>query len=163
MIIDEVKRQEPTAAFSLVELNNLTFRGCQGCRECKQETATGCVVRDELTTVLDQLSGADVWLIGTPIYMGQMSGQCKLFLDRLYGFTGPNRTTRLPAGKRAIVCSTQGALDKSQHTGAVDLMQRMLSRRGFVAVESLVTSGVLQPDSPELQAEVKALVAHMLA
>lgn len=163
MFIDEIKRQVPDAVSSLVQLNSLAFRGCQGCRGCKQEAATGCTERDELTAVLDQLAAADIWLIGTPIYMGQMSGQCKLFLDRFYGFTGPNWTSRLPAGKRAVVCSTQGAIDKAQHTGAVDLMARLLSRRGFAAVESLITSGVLQPDSPELQAEVKAVVASMLA
>ena len=43
-----------------------------------------CCVHDDLSPVFQELKSADGIVIGTPIYMFAVSGQTKLFMDRLY-------------------------------------------------------------------------------
>lgn len=121
-------------------LNELAFKGCQGCLECKKETAKRCEQADELAPVLDYMKEADTWVIGTPIYMGHVSGQLKLFFDRVYGFTGPNRANRLPPGKKAVIAVTQGTQDPDTYKNVVELVSYMLSRRG-ISIRSVVAGG----------------------
>lgn len=121
------------------ELNDLCFRGCQGCMKCKQESACGCALADDLTPVLKAMMESDAWVMGTPIYMGHVSGQFKLCLDRMYGFTGPNRKIRLPAGKKAVVAITQGQQNVDEYKSVADLLTYMLSRRGLIT--QVVVSG----------------------
>ena len=121
-------------------LNDLSFKGCQGCMACKKETAKGCEQVDGLTPALQMMLDADAWVVGTPIYMGQVTGQLKLCLDRMYGFSGANRVIRIPPGKKAVIALTQGQPDPDAYKGVTDLLANTLSRRGF-AVETVVSSG----------------------
>jgi NAD(P)H-dependent FMN reductase len=73
---------------------------------------------------------SQAWIIGTPIYMGQASGQLKLLLDRMYGFTGPNKEKRIPPGKKAIVAVTQAASEES-HVEVPKQMKAFFTRRGL--------------------------------
>jgi multimeric flavodoxin WrbA len=84
---------------------------------------------------------ADAWVIGTPIYMGHVSGQLKLCLDRVYGFMGPNRANRLPPGKKAVIAITQGMQDPEAYKNVAELLFYTLSRRG-VSVRSIVAGGM---------------------
>jgi multimeric flavodoxin WrbA len=123
-----------------VRLNDLSFKGCQGCMKCKKETAKGCEQVDDLTPVLQMMGDSDAWIVGTPIYMGHMSGQLKLCIDRMYGFSGPNRTMRVPPGKKAVIAMTQGMQDANAYKSVSDMLAYMLSRRGFT-IETVVSGG----------------------
>lgn len=141
-------------------LNDLSFRGCQGCMRCKKETAGGCEQVDQLTPALQAMMECDVWVMGTPIYMGHVSGQFKSCLDRMYGFTGPNRKVRLPVGKRAVVAITQGQQNTDEYKGVADLLTYMLSRRGLTA-QIVVSGGSASalpglPFTAEVEAKAKA-------
>lgn len=69
-----------------VHLYDLNFRGCMSCFACKlKDSKTGgvCAVQDELLPVLERIMEADVLVIGTPIYFGNISGETQSFLERL--------------------------------------------------------------------------------
>lgn len=92
-------------------LNKLKFRGCQGCYKCKTDK-DHCAVDDELSPVLQAMAGADVWVVASPIYFGQISGQLKCCLDRWFSFLKPDYMTnpapcRLAPGKRSVWMLTQ--------------------------------------------------------
>lgn len=148
-------------------LNDLCFRGCQGCMKCKQEAAGGCEQVDELTPVLKAMMDSDAWVMGTPIYMGHVSGQFKLCLDRMYGFTGPDRKMRLPAGKKTVVVITQGMQDANEYKGVSDLLTYMLSRRGL-QTQTVVAGGSTPalpgtPFSEDVAAKAKAAGEWLVA
>jgi len=68
-----------------VHLEDLTFRECQNCGGCND---TGiCVLKDDMTAVYDGLRKADIWVLSSPIYFDGISGQLKLFFDRLICFS----------------------------------------------------------------------------
>ena len=51
---------------------------CDFCVRKKQ----GCVFKDDMKEVYDNLEWADALIIGTPVYQGTLSGQTKVLLDR---------------------------------------------------------------------------------
>jgi multimeric flavodoxin WrbA len=140
-LVAEGARAAGATVAPAVQINSLKSQGCQGCRKCKAADAAGCVLNDALTPVLAEMQEADAWVIGTPIYMGNVSGQTKLLTDRLYGFTGQDGMMRLPAGKRAVIVITQGVRDEGSYRPVADLLAQTLKRRGFVSVETVVGAG----------------------
>ena len=96
-------------------LNCLDFKGCQACTGCKTG-ADECVVKDDLADVLRAVRDADVLVMTSPIYFGQVTGQLKCFIDRTYSFMKPNymsdpKPSRLAPGKKAVFIITQGNPD----------------------------------------------------
>lgn len=94
-------------------LNDITFKGCQACGGCKGSSEV-CVLKDDLTPVLNDIHDADVVIMATPVYWGEVSSQMKGFIDRTYSFLTPGFMTeekkhRLPAGKKLVFIQTQGA------------------------------------------------------
>lgn len=94
-------------------LNRLDFRGCQACGACKDKSET-CILKDDLTPVLDAVKKADVIIMATPVYWGDISAQLKTFLDRTYSYLMPDFKEkevkhRLPGGKKLVFIQSQGA------------------------------------------------------
>lgn len=69
-----------------IDLYDLNFTGCRGCMLCKRKGAERCRCywRDDLTSVISKVYGADTLLIGTPIYFGRPSSCFFAFLERLH-------------------------------------------------------------------------------
>lgn len=64
-----------------ITLKNREIRFCKGCLACQQ---TGhCVIRDDVSEIMEQVIGSDVVVWATPIYYYEMSGQMKVLIDRL--------------------------------------------------------------------------------
>jgi multimeric flavodoxin WrbA len=132
LVIEAAKTHVSDVDAMWCNLNDMTYSGCQSCLACKEPTAKSCVRKDALAFVLDVMLASQAWVIGTPLYMGNVSGQLKLLLDRMYGFMGPNRENRLPSGKKVVVAITQGA-DEECHKELPDQIAALLERRGLEA------------------------------
>lgn len=140
LVLDGARTVGAEVSIETYHLNDLDFRGCQGCMECKAPEAAGCVLRDDLTPLLGALVAADALVMATPIYMGQVSGQMKLFWDRTYGYMLRGGGNRLPGGKRAVAAVTQGMRDTRHYQAVVDQVVRSFTRRGM-EVRAVVVGG----------------------
>jgi len=69
-------------------LNDLNIKGCQACLYCKTHDHR-CQLQDDMTPVYDDLRAAGAVVIGSPIYMGDVTAQTMLFINRLYAFLNP--------------------------------------------------------------------------
>nr|WP_278547766.1 flavodoxin family protein [Catenibacterium mitsuokai] len=64
-----------------ITLKNKDIHFCIGCLACQK---TGhCVIKDDVTGIMDSVLNADVVVWATPIYYYEMSGQMKTLIDRL--------------------------------------------------------------------------------
>ncbi|MFH0839624.1 MAG: flavodoxin family protein [Candidatus Omnitrophota bacterium] len=61
-------------------LNELKFIPCQEC-EIPNDDGT-CNFRDDMDAVYQKVKGADVIILGSPIFFGSISGQAKAMIDR---------------------------------------------------------------------------------
>jgi len=70
----------------IIELAGMDLRGCCACGQCKD--ALACSIRDDFSERVSTLKSSDVKaiIIGTPVYLGTMTSQCKAFLDRTVMF-----------------------------------------------------------------------------
>ena len=98
-------------------LNQLRYRGCQACMACKTTSET-CVIGDDLEGVLADVHRADVLILASPIYFGDVTAQMKGFIDRTYAFLTPDFHTaenkcRLAHGKKIVWVLAQGNADES--------------------------------------------------
>jgi multimeric flavodoxin WrbA len=98
-------------------LNTLTYRGCQACMACKK-TSEVCILKDDLSEVLEAVREAEVIVLASPVYYADVSGQMKLFIDRTYCYLTPDFHTnpqgsRLSPGKTMVFIQTQGLADAS--------------------------------------------------
>jgi len=71
-----------------------------------------CVLKDDLTEVLESLRQADVLVMATPVYFSDVSSQMKGFIDRMYSFLTPDYRTsseksRLAPGKKLVFIQVQ--------------------------------------------------------
>lgn len=106
-----------------VKLNALNFSGCQACFACKGKSEI-CVVQDDLTPILAQLAEADLVVMACPIYIGELTGQMKCFIDRTFSFLMPDyianpNPSRLSPGKKMLFILTQGVPDTAMYEGPV--------------------------------------------
>lgn len=95
-------------------LNKMNYRGCTVCDACKRDKDE-CVLRDDLTPLLEAMKETDVVVLATPLYNFDTSALVKTMLERWYSYllpmyyTGKNRQTRLPEGKQVVLIVSQGA------------------------------------------------------
>ncbi len=70
----------------LVHLYGLSYKGCISCFACKEvggKSYGRCAAKDELSPLLEEISRADVLIIGSPIYFRTETGETRSFLERL--------------------------------------------------------------------------------
>jgi len=104
------------AEVATYHLNKLVYRGCQSCMACKTKL-DHCVLKDDLADVLEEVREADIIVMASPIFFGDLTGQMKCFVDRTYAYLKPDFQTsndpcRLPRGKRAVIVLTQAASEE---------------------------------------------------
>ncbi|MCP4164175.1 MAG: flavodoxin family protein [Deltaproteobacteria bacterium] len=111
-------------------LNQMNFKGCQGCDICKQKSET-CIQKDDLSIVLSDILNADIAVFSSPVYYGDVTGQFKSFFDRTWSFVGADyRSSRVPSGKKAVLILTQADVE-SVHLDVVDRYTKFLTSYGF--------------------------------
>ena len=74
------------AETELFHLYDYNYKGCKSCFACKRKgnrTQGLCIIADELKPILEQVTEADVLVVGTSIYHGNASGGVYSFLERV--------------------------------------------------------------------------------
>lgn len=116
-------------------LNNLTYRGCQACMSCKTKLER-CVLKDDLTEVLDSIREADLLVMATPVYFSDVSSQMKGFIDRMYSYLVPDYRTnpqksRLSLGKKLVFIQVQARPDEHKFADVFPRYEEFFDWYGF--------------------------------
>ena len=136
-------------------LNEMNYKGCQACNYCKAHDK--CKLEDDLTEFLEELAAADAVVFGSPIYFAQFTGQMRLFLDRCYSLVNPDHTSRLPAGKKAVIVGAQGVPDPAFYKGVYEEFGGEISHfLGMDVKDILVAAGYQAPGEVKSDAEIMA-------
>jgi multimeric flavodoxin WrbA len=150
-------------------LNDLNPRGCQACWLCKTKTEV-CVLKDDLTQVLAAAAHADFIILTSPIFIGDVSAQLKIFIDRTFSWYKTDFKTnpepgRLPPGKKLLLITSQFNPDPAKYASCQDYYISYFRSQGFKA-DSLVAADIglldVTTEQPELLVEVTRKVAVLL-
>ena len=160
----EVAR-ERGADTEVYQLNQMNITGCQGCGQCKTGEEA-CVVVDDLTPVYDAIRGADILVLASPVYFGDLSGQLKCFWDRTFAFVNPDFTSRLAPGKKSVMMLAQGAPAEEMFNDIHPRYERWLKMFGFEDNHVIRSLGVQGPgevrDKPEILDQARNLARQLV-
>jgi multimeric flavodoxin WrbA len=124
-----------------IYLNEINMRGCQGCMSCKK-TADRCVLEDGMTPVYELIQESGLVLMGTPVYLWDVSGRFKLFADRCFAFWERSYRSRMKPGKTAVLVTVLGQNKIKKGSSISEKYAGIFRRIGFARVEPVVFPGV---------------------
>jgi multimeric flavodoxin WrbA len=143
------------AETELINLYDLNYKGCISCFSCKLKDGKSygrCAAKDDLTPVLEKIPLVDALILGTPIYLLDVTSGMRAFLERLL-FSNlvydENHSTLFPRKIHTGMIYTMGMPESSlQEAG---LMQRfnvyeMSMKHLFGESESLIVTDTYQFD-----------------
>ncbi|MBO5250718.1 MAG: flavodoxin family protein [Bacteroidaceae bacterium] len=131
-----------------VIVNRLLIRPCIGCMNCRSRNYCS-LPEDDAQRTLRKIEEADILIIGSPCYWGNMNGYLKVLFDRIvYGLIGENANgipTPKHKGKKAVIvttCSTAWPFNIlfNQSRGAVKALREILKWSGF-SIKGVIEKG----------------------
>ncbi len=87
-----------------IHLAEQNLQYCHGCRVCFDKGETYCPYWDDIAPVKAAMQAADVWILASPVYVDDVNGVMKTFLDRM---AHVNHRPEF-AGKFAYLLTTSG-------------------------------------------------------
>lgn len=97
---------------------------CRGCRKCFDKGENECPLKDDLLFIRDEIFNADALIVSSPVYVEDVNGIMKNWLDRMAFYC--HRSAFLK--KNAILVTTSGS-GSSDH--ALNTMKMALNTWGF--------------------------------
>ena len=84
--LDAARDESNDIRTDIIELAGLDIRGCLDCGYCRKQLK--CKQEDDFNSLIPALNDKELAgiIIGTPVYLGTMTSQCKAFLDRCVMF-----------------------------------------------------------------------------
>lgn len=148
-IVNEVLRgaREAGAETKIFNLNALNIKGCQACYKC-QIPEGRCVQKDDMSQLYDEIFNADAIVVGSPVYMLQVTGQMKIFVDRLFALMylkdgKPGNFRNKIKGKKTVAVYSQGQPDTGVFASSFDLHEGALGFLGFKVQKRIVAGGMI--------------------
>jgi multimeric flavodoxin WrbA len=154
-ILDIVARgaKDGGAEVKTYTLFKMKFMACQSCFACRLEKGE-CAINDEVTAALQKVKTADAVVIGSPIYMMQMTGPVKNLYDRFFPLMDTNGQPRY-GKKKLLTVYSQGMDDPHMFDSYFEYTSAMFPAFGFDLQENIVCTNSNDPESAERNAELK--------
>lgn len=151
--------EEAGAEVENVFLAKKKIEHCIGCFKCWADGSGGCVVKDDMSELLPKYLASDIAVFATPLYVDNVTGIMKDFMDRLIPLGDPHLEpdeageTRHRGGAKGspdiIVISNCAFPEQSQFQVLHHLFQRVArSYHSQVAAEIYRSEGSVLHDPP---------------
>jgi multimeric flavodoxin WrbA len=143
------------AETELIHLYDLKYKGCISCFACKKkggESYGKCVVKDVLKPIFEKVETADAVILGSPVYLGTVTGEMQSFMERLIfpylTYTDPPASLfpkKIPAGFICAMGVTEEAMNEFGYKQRFTMIERFL-KIIFGSGETLLSFDTLQFD-----------------
>ncbi|MFA5794708.1 MAG: flavodoxin family protein [Candidatus Brocadiia bacterium] len=78
------------AEAEIINLAGKNIRNCLGCYDCWIKTPGVCSIKDDMAELLEKMKTADVLGYATPLYVDNVTGLMKNFMDRTIPVLDPH-------------------------------------------------------------------------
>lgn len=160
------------AETEFIHLYDLNFKGCQSCFSCKMiggKSYGKCARKDDITPILERARYADGIILGSPVYLGAVTGAMRSFLERLVFpyLVYDGASTLFPKKINTGFVYTMNITETAVQSGRLGLDKHISAtevflKRIFGTSESLLVTDTYQFDdyskvfAPQFDAEQKA-------
>lgn len=149
---------EKGAEKKIYHLARMDLKPCKGCMSCKLEGK--CIINDDMQELYEEILSADALVIGSPIYMWEISTLTKTVVDRLIALTSwqPCAKSEISRPRRLntklVLAYTYGNPDPNNFNQYFKYMEGLFSFLGFDVHGSIWVSGTIGPDDISHQSEI---------
>lgn len=88
----------------IINLYEEDIKFCSGCKHCILNN--GCIIKDDCNNIMKKIIDCDGLVIGTPVYLNNMSGILKTFFDRTCSWFHRSPVSMKPT---LLLANTQGS------------------------------------------------------
>ena len=150
--------------------SDLNIKPCLSCYGCRKDDK-GCIINDDMQKLYGTIETADALILGSPVYMGQMSAQTKIFTDRLFASKqfsprfSPHFKETNTTKKKMILVFTQGNPDPGMFQVYFDYTKNIFQMLNFDVKEVVVVAGMRSESAHEqkgLQASMNELGSKLI-
>jgi len=124
------------AETEIIHLYDLNFKGCRSCFACKRVTGytdAKCAAVDDLSPVLEKIMDSDVVIMGSPIYLSDVTGEMRSFWERLIFMNLAYDASHMSVCPKPIACGlvytmniAEGMLDEWGYTSLFESHARSM-------------------------------------
>lgn len=149
---------ENGAEIKVYHLANMNLNPCRGCMSCRPDGK--CIINDDMQELYEEIQTSDALVIGSPIYMWEITAQTKTVVDRLIALTcwqpcaKPEFSHLLKIKTKLVLAYTYGNPDPNNFAHYFKYMEGLFSFLGFDVQESIWVSGTIAPDDICHQSEI---------
>jgi len=140
---------ENGAETKLYYLSKMNLNPCRGCMACGSEGK--CIIDDDMQKLYEEIRAADAIVLGSPIYMWEVTTQTKTIIDRLIALTHwqprikPELSLRNVSAK-LVLAYTYGSPNPGNFNQYFKYMEGLFTFLGFDVQESIWASGTIEPE-----------------
>ena len=111
-----------------IAIGKTNFKGCIACKKCWENKDGYCVIPDHnFNEIVDKMKTADGIILGSPVYIGDVTGQMKTFMDRvIYLSFGAGQILNRKVGASVAAVRRQGAITTLNTLNSFFSVQQML-------------------------------------
>jgi len=117
--------QSAGALTEYIDITTVNVGACIGCDRCHNQDH--CALKDDFNDLFGKMLAADGLVLGSPVYIYQVTAQLKAFIDRL----GHAIHCQRLLGKYGAVAATAGGSGQAE---TADFMETLLNRTGAQCV-----------------------------
>ncbi len=135
------------------------IRPCRGCFTCWIKTPGKCIIKDDMAELIEKFGESDIVVFATPVYVDNVTGIMKIFMDRLIAGLDPHfekdeggecvHIGRFEKQAKLVVISNCGFPEQS-HFQVLELLFKRVARnmRSEVIGEIYRSGGSILKDAP---------------
>ncbi len=141
------------AETKLYNLTKMDISPCRACLACRRDKP--CSIKDDMAGIIEEIKSSDAIVIGSPVFMLQMSAQTKAFVDRLFPLVKGDETSNLNPGTKALCLFTQGTPYPEAFKAYFDHNELAIKYFGFDIEKTFVAGGTIKKN--DLQQQEKTI------
>jgi multimeric flavodoxin WrbA len=134
---NEISRNGVELENEIISLGRKVVNPCRGCWTCT--FGKPCPIKDDLREIKQKMLGCDMLIIGSPVYLNQVSAQMKALFDRLFFWCH-----KYPLQGKYSLSAVTADNDGYKETAA--FIEKMLAAYGTLSFGSITNIGACNPD-----------------
>lgn len=140
------------AETKIFNLHKMNISPCNACQHCKSNDGK-CANNDDMQVLYKEIQESDAFVLGSPVYMWQMTAQAKSFTDRLYANYLTDFEEKYGKKDMALVF-TQGNPDENMFSEYFNYTKNMFEFLGYNVVDLLTSTENAVPGEVKNKKEI---------
>ena len=141
-------------------LGDMDINYCRGCKHCYE---TGeCLINDDMDVIMKELAEADLLVMATPSYWGDVTGQMKVFIDRSTPYCDTNPKLRFMSKmKSGMAIAVRTGTSEDETNRILDMIEHYFGHMGIKPSGRLSATGIDSPDDLEMNSKYLQMAFEM--